>query len=284
MLVLLFRLLLLGVGGSLAGLIGIAIAQFFPAQVDEPPLLEHIFRRSSDLVDWARGDFGQPRLEPSAIPAPISSPSPLPEVSDAARPKLQEDAIRLQRELDALAADITVLEQQIGISPASGSLEARLDTIQRAIAPDAATSESPAQTLPEELPTVTTGNTAFLVTLPADVLFTSDERTLSATAPAILDDVVRELQQFPAATVRISAHTDTRNSREGDRGRAYLQANAVEQYLSATTGIAATGTTATGENYHWFVVSYGSQQPIAPNDTEANRQRNRRIEIAIMPQ
>jgi outer membrane protein OmpA-like peptidoglycan-associated protein len=273
-LVLVFRLLLLGVGGSIALLVGIAIAQFYPAQVEEPPLLERIIRRSSEAVRWVRGESNPSATETPAIPAPIPESSPLPEVSDAARPKLQEDATRLQQELDALAADLTALEQQIGIQAGAGSLESRLQTVQRAIDPESVTqSEIVEPASPGELPTVAVGETAFLVTLPSDALFASDQRSLSPSASAILEDVARELQRFPGATVRISAHTDSRSSQEGDRGRAYLQANAVEQYLQdAVEG-----------NFHWFVVSYGSQQPIAENDTDANRQRNRRIEIAIVP-
>ena len=49
-LVLIFRLLLLTVGGSFAGLLGVAIAQFYPAQVQETPVLEKVFQRSEVLI------------------------------------------------------------------------------------------------------------------------------------------------------------------------------------------------------------------------------------------
>lgn len=49
-LVLIFRLLLLAVGGSFAGLLGIAVAQFYPAQIQETPMLEKILQRSEVLI------------------------------------------------------------------------------------------------------------------------------------------------------------------------------------------------------------------------------------------
>lgn len=49
-LVLIFRLLLLTVGGSFAGLLGIAVAQFYPAQIQETPILEKVLQRSEALI------------------------------------------------------------------------------------------------------------------------------------------------------------------------------------------------------------------------------------------
>lgn len=53
-LVLVFRLLLLGVGGGVAWLAGMAIAQVHPAQVEQPPLFENVLRYSGALINWAR--------------------------------------------------------------------------------------------------------------------------------------------------------------------------------------------------------------------------------------
>jgi peptidoglycan-associated lipoprotein len=49
-LVLIFRLLLLIVGSSFAGLLGIAVAQFYPAQIQETPVLEKVLQRSEALI------------------------------------------------------------------------------------------------------------------------------------------------------------------------------------------------------------------------------------------
>ncbi|MEB3355497.1 MAG: hypothetical protein VKK04_02030 [Synechococcales bacterium] len=46
-LVLIFRLLLLGVGGAVALLVGIAIATLFPGNVTEPPILERVLRQAT---------------------------------------------------------------------------------------------------------------------------------------------------------------------------------------------------------------------------------------------
>jgi hypothetical protein len=54
-LVLVFRLLLLVVGGGFAGLLGVAIAQYYPAQTQEMPILEKVFQRSEALIRDIRG-------------------------------------------------------------------------------------------------------------------------------------------------------------------------------------------------------------------------------------
>jgi len=36
------------------------------------------------------------------------------------------------------------------------------------------------------------------------------------------------------------------------------------------------------DNYHIFTQGLGATQPIAPNDNEANKAKNRRVEITIM--
>ncbi|NJN85405.1 MAG: hypothetical protein HC881_02650 [Leptolyngbyaceae cyanobacterium SL_7_1] len=53
-LVLVFRLLLLGVGSGVAWVAGMAIAQVYPAQIDDPPLVEKMLRYSQALADWGR--------------------------------------------------------------------------------------------------------------------------------------------------------------------------------------------------------------------------------------
>ena len=77
-LVLIFRLLLLGVGGSFAALAGIAIAQFHPApQTQDPPWVEKVVRGSRSV--WAELEQIPTILglaPPSASPSPSASPLP----------------------------------------------------------------------------------------------------------------------------------------------------------------------------------------------------------------
>ncbi len=58
---------------------------------------------------------------------------------------------------------------------------------------------------------------------------------------------------------------------EDNRELSFRRAKALEQYFGR----------ALGEQYRWLVVGYGETRPLVANDTEANLQRNRRIEIAV---
>lgn len=80
-LVFVFRLLLLGIGGGFALLLGIAIAQFFPAQAPQEPLLEGIFRQTENIFT----EIKQLRNTSLSSPSP-SAPSPVPSSSAPSSP------------------------------------------------------------------------------------------------------------------------------------------------------------------------------------------------------
>lgn len=89
-----------------------------------------------------------------------------------------------------------------------------------------------------------------------------------------IEPVIRVLKRDPNVTVRVEGHADRRKTSK----RAYNQklserrANAVANYIIEKSGLPADQVVAVG---------YGFDRPVAPNDTEANMQRNRRTEIYI---
>jgi outer membrane protein OmpA-like peptidoglycan-associated protein len=109
------------------------------------------------------------------------------------------------------------------------------------------------------------------VTLPSDVLFEQSNSVLRQEAGLILDKIVADLRNYPASTIRIGAHTDTQGEAEDNRELSFRRAKSVEQYLARTLG----------KQYRWLVVGYGETRPLVANDTNANEQRNRRVEIAV---
>ena len=91
-----------------------------------------------------------------------------------------------------------------------------------------------------------------------------------------LDVIIKVLQRDPGATARVEGHADKRpksqhayNMRLSER-----RARAVLEYIANAGGIDRSRLTAVG---------YGFTRPVAPNDTEANMQKNRRTEIYIRP-
>lgn len=89
-----------------------------------------------------------------------------------------------------------------------------------------------------------------------------------------LDVVIKVLQRAPDAAARIEGHADQRpkSKRDYNQKLSERRAEAVAAYLEEVGGIDRARLTAVG---------YGYDRPIAPNDTEANRAKNRRTEIYI---
>lgn len=325
-LVFIFRLLLLGVSAAVAGLVGIAIAQLFPSQSEEMPLLEKFLRRSNQVVTNVQ-DFPQrlseeenaePILAPIAqsegavspapapervapleaetvIPAP---PAPAPNLTEAEQQELLTELTGLQAELDRLGDRTAELEQQLGTTSASAPLERRLASLEQQIDPNAAPPEelpeapaeesaataetpasesaSPVSTAPIIAPitaSAATSNDTMMVTLPSDVLFEPDSGALQAEGEPILNSIIEELQRFPGATIRVASHVDIRNNPAQSRTLSFEQAQAVQQYLAETLA----------DRYHWVTVGYGQSRPLVNSPDSGDRQRNRRIEIAIDP-
>jgi OmpA-OmpF porin, OOP family len=286
-LVLIFRLLLLGVGGSFAWLLGVAIANLYPAQVQEPPLMEKTLRRSQDVIAWIKRSPQTQEKQPiQASPSPANSvPSasttaPLPRLAPAERQQIQTELDQLQSELQALGDRTSALETRLGNVPATTPLELRLQALQQQLNPQRADSTTPyvdpRQTAArvETFSSSDTDDKTLRVTLPSDALFGDDQTTLRPEAQDILDGIVRDLQGFPRATIRVAAYTDNQDDPVEERNLTFAQAVAVEEYL----------VTPLADGYHWIVLGYGSQNAIVANDTPENRQRNRRVEITINPQ
>jgi outer membrane protein OmpA-like peptidoglycan-associated protein len=275
-LVVIFRLLLLGVGGIVAGLVGVAIAQFYPAparSVEQPPLLEQIFRHSHDWTKPLRRLIPNTGASPStltdsAAPSPVSSSPIAPSLTTTERQNIQTKLTTLQTELTALGDRTTTLETQLGQPHPPAPLEIRLQNLIQLLNPTSTAS-------PVSVPIAqkATATDDLQVTLPSDALFAADQTSLRPDSQSLLTAVVSELQRYPGATIRIAAHTDTQNQATDARDRSFAQARSVEQSLSQTLG----------NQYHWVVIGYGQTEPIAANDTVSNRQRNRRVEIGIEP-
>lgn len=76
------------------------------------------------------------------------------------------------------------------------------------------------------------------------------------------------MQRYPSAQAVIEGHTDSRSDDDYNQQLSAARANAVRAYIISKFGIAANRLSAVG---------YGESRPIADNDTNAGRQRNRRV-------
>lgn len=103
------------------------------------------------------------------------------------------------------------------------------------------------------------------------VEFETGSARLTPVGQATLDKVASILARVPDLPVGISGHTDARGARAMNLDLSRRRAESCQAYL-ISKGIAAARLSAAG---------YGPDQPVDSNDTEAGRQRNRRIEFSV---
>ena len=103
------------------------------------------------------------------------------------------------------------------------------------------------------------------------VTFETGSSTLTAASSQQLDELAAVLTAFPTAAVSIEGHTDNTGDAAANKTLSTQRAEAVKSALVGK-GIAADRVAATG---------FGQDKPIASNDTEVGRAKNRRVEIVV---
>ena len=116
------------------------------------------------------------------------------------------------------------------------------------------------------------GQQQLVVTMESTLLFQTDSADITYGRDS-LDQIAETLNEFPESSVIVKGFTDSRGTEEYNQQLSERRANAVRNYLIAKK-VAASRITAIG---------FGESLPVAPNDTEEGRQRNRRVEIDIIP-
>lgn len=101
------------------------------------------------------------------------------------------------------------------------------------------------------------------------VNFDFDKTTLRQADRDIIDQNAADLKEWGDVKVEISGHTDSIGSDRYNMGLSLRRANSARSYL-ISKGIAADRLVTKG---------YGEAQPIANNETEEGRFKNRRVEL-----
>ena len=110
-----------------------------------------------------------------------------------------------------------------------------------------------------------------LVVTMADVLFDTGKYALRPAAREKLAKLAGIVIAHPGLKLAAEGHTDSTGSPEFNQTLSVKRAEAVEQYL-ADQGLASDSLSASG---------FGDTRPIAPNNTAAGRQQNRRVELIV---
>lgn len=89
----------------------------------------------------------------------------------------------------------------------------------------------------------------------------------------LLQKVEEVVSMFPDSKLRIEGHTDATGNQTSNRQLSEKRAYAVMQYIRQSMSLSSEYMTAVG---------YGSEKPVASNETADGRAKNRRIDIVIM--
>ena len=103
------------------------------------------------------------------------------------------------------------------------------------------------------------------------VRFDTNKSTLTATAKANLDKLVKVFTEYPDTDIKIYGYTDSAGADDYNMNLSQARAETVKTYLAAK-GLAAS---------RFLTVGLGEMEPVATNDTPEGKSQNRRVEFAI---
>ena len=109
------------------------------------------------------------------------------------------------------------------------------------------------------------------VTFNSGLLYDFDSDRVKPAAADNLRELARSLDKYPNSDLLIVGHTDDVGSDSYNQSLSERRAEAAAQYL-AGQGVARARVRTKG---------LGESEPVVPNDGEAGRERNRRVEVAI---
>jgi outer membrane protein OmpA-like peptidoglycan-associated protein len=104
--------------------------------------------------------------------------------------------------------------------------------------------------------------------------FDFNKDTIRPVSKPVLDKAIGILDEFPDIRVKIVGHTDDVGTEEFNQDLSRRRAESVKKYM-VDGGIAGDRIETEG---------LGSADPLVPNDSDANRARNRRIEFQVVDQ
>ncbi|MEQ1855743.1 MAG: OmpA family protein [Longimicrobiales bacterium] len=133
--------------------------------------------------------------------------------------------------------------------------------------------DSQAEDLQDRLPNarVERVGEGIAVTFDSGILFAVNQATLQPAGQQNLRDLVASLEEYEGTEVLVVGHTDATGEEAYNQSLSERRADAARNFLTGA-GLDAARVRAMGR---------GELEPIDSNDTDAGRQANRRVEIAI---
>lgn len=110
-----------------------------------------------------------------------------------------------------------------------------------------------------------------LITFESGLVFDFDSYNLREETKTNLTELSETLKKYDDTNILIEGHTDNTGEDNYNQKLSENRADAVENFI-VTQGIDKSRVTTKG---------YGESQPLDSNDTDAGKQKNRRVEVAI---
>lgn len=110
------------------------------------------------------------------------------------------------------------------------------------------------------------------IELPADVLFDFDKADIRADAQKALQQLGTVIKAYPKGSAMLIGHTDSKGDDQYNQKLSERRAESVRQWLLSKEEVEGGRLQTSGE---------GERRPVADNNTDLGRQKNRRLEAII---
>jgi protein translocase SecG subunit len=241
-----------GAGNFLTRLTGICAAIFMSTSMILSLIAARHGGSLEDKVELFNEPEPIPQIDPSTLEAPKEAPLPLPTSEAASTPASTPTSEATTQAASMPAGTPMTVELPAGptLNVASGSLEDQL--------------------------------VAFIKDPTADISkekwfdfdrlrFATGKTELTPESTDQLNNVISILKAYPQVKIKVGAYTDNTGVAANNVKLSQERADHVKDQL-VKLGVAADRISAEG---------YGDQHAIAPNDTEENRSKNRRISLSV---
>ncbi len=120
---------------------------------------------------------------------------------------------------------------------------------------------------------VTRSGDTIILNMPSNVTFATDQDALNAQFYPVLNAVSIVLNKYPQTLLDIDGHTDNTGTSQHNQELSERRAVSVGRYLNSRQV----------DSRRLLIVGFGETRPIAPNENEAGRAANRRVEVRVSP-
>jgi chemotaxis protein MotB len=251
--------------------------------------LARVVRRSSVLFllpllvacGYSEEEWGQKVRENEALRSELTS-------EKQARKKCESDHAAANQQIDELKKQLT--ERGVNLDSATATLAEQKKALEeyarRAEQLDAIRKRF--EVLQNKLKKLTTlglkvevRNNRMLIQLPGDILFDSGKDKLKEEGEKILlavAEVVRSDSDLNKRRFQVAGHTDAKPLQGGafkdNWGLSAMRARSVLLLLTGQGGL---------NPAFWSAAGYADTDPVAGNDSDDGRQKNRRVELVVQP-